>query len=58
MFEATQKLFDELEDLYIYTHKVETEAILGLTKIFKKAIESEKTIENEVRLNYVEVSQT
>ena len=40
------KLYAEIEDLYLYTHKVEQKAVFGLSKIFKRAIESEQKIEN------------
>jgi hypothetical protein len=58
MFEAVQKLYADLEDLYIYTHKVETKAVLGMTKIFRRAIENEQKIESEVQIAQVEVTQT
>jgi hypothetical protein len=39
------KLYSSLEDLYLYTFKVEQKAIFGLSKIFKKSIENEEKIE-------------
>ena len=55
IFEAGQKLYADLEDLYLYTNKIEQKAIFNLTNIFKQAIEKEQKIENEVQINYVEV---
>jgi|688.fasta_scaffold236227_1 hypothetical protein len=52
------KLYAELEDLYIYTNKVEQKAVFGLSKIFKRAIENEQKIENEVQIKHVEVVHT
>ena len=57
-FDCAQQLYTELEDLYVYTEKVEKKAIFGLSKIFKKSIESEQRIESEVQIKHVEVTQT
>jgi hypothetical protein len=37
---------------------VEQKAVFGLSKIFKRAIESEQKIENEVQIKHVEVVHT
>lgn len=44
--EFAGKLYSELEDLYIYTDKVERQAVLGLAKIFRRSIENEQRIES------------
>ena len=49
------KLYEDLEDLYRYTDKIENNAVIEMTKIFKRAIEEERKIENEVQINYTEV---
>lgn len=56
--ESAQKLYSELEDLYIYTDKVQKKAIFGLAKIFRKSIEAEQKIESEVQIHHVAVTQT
>lgn len=35
-----------MEDLYVYTDKVEKKAVQGLANIFRKAIENEQKIES------------
>ena len=45
-YECAQKLYRELEDLYVYTEKVEKKAVFGLAKIFRRAIENEQKIES------------
>jgi hypothetical protein len=55
---CAQQLYAELEDLYIYTEKVEKKAIFGLAKIFRRSIENEQRIEYEVQIKHVEVTQT
>ena len=52
---AGLKLYEDLEDLYLYTDKIENKAVIEMTKIFKLAIEEERKIENEVQINYTEV---
>ena len=51
-------MYSDLEDMYQYTDKVEKKAVIDSTSIFKKAIEEERKIENEVQINYVQVLQT
>lgn len=42
---SASKLYADLEDLYIYAHKVEQKAVGGLCRIFRRAIEEEQKIE-------------
>lgn len=51
-------MYEDLEDMYQYTDKIEKKSVIDATKIFKKSIESEQKIEYEVQINYVEVLQT
>jgi hypothetical protein len=37
-FESVQKLYRDLEDLYVYTNKAETKSIFNMSKIFRKTI--------------------
>ena len=56
--EAGVRMYSDLEDMYQYTDKVEKKAVVDSTCIFKRAIEEERKIENEVQINYVQVLQT
>lgn len=57
-YSDANKLYSSLEDLYLYTFKVEQKAIFGLSKIFKKSIENEEKIEFQIQIKHVEVVQT
>ena len=38
--EAGTKMYEDLEDMYQYTDKIEKKSVIDSTKIFKKAIET------------------